>query len=50
MTKPKAAYVGEIDPLTPEIYLNIDHLKCGTYRFHFVQKDKVIKTIQILKS
>jgi len=31
------------------IYLNIDHLKKGTYSLNILDKDKVVKSIKIKK-
>ena len=31
------------------IYLSIDHLKDGNYRFHFMLNNKVVKSIKLKK-
>ncbi|PKA84244.1 hypothetical protein ATE92_2424 [Ulvibacter sp. MAR_2010_11] len=49
MKKVKSAFVGDIENSIPEIYLTIDHLKSGDYKFHIVERQKVIKTISVKK-
>lgn len=49
MKKKKHSFSGSIETVYPEIYLKIDDLKMGTYLFHIVQKDKIIKTFKVEK-
>lgn len=38
------------NPLTNNnIYMSIDHLKKGTYSLNILEKEKVIKSIEIIK-
>jgi len=49
MKKDSPSFKGELGNLVPEIYLSIDHLKKGRYVIHLTNREKVIKTINILK-
>lgn len=49
MKKNKAEFIGDIEAVSAEIYLTIDHLKKGAYKFHIVENNKVIRTIRFEK-
>lgn len=50
MKKEKPAFVGDIETVCPEIYLTIDHLKKGEYKFYIVENNKVVRSLRIKKN
>lgn len=49
MKKDDLAFSGSLASKTPEIYLNVDHLKDGSYIIHVTLRDKIIRTIKFEK-
>ncbi|MFC0605355.1 T9SS type A sorting domain-containing protein [Winogradskyella pulchriflava] len=50
MKKKRTTHHGEIDHIhTKTIYLNVNHLEPGKYVLKITHKNKIVKTVKIIK-